>query len=220
MRKSCVGLLSVSLLAFTGSAQASGFALGAKVGTLGVGLEGTYSMTPRINLRADINGMTYDQSDSYSGIGYSIDLDVLVGGLLVDVHPFKGGFHVSGGLYANGSELTGQADDQALYNINGVNYPKSAVGTLKADIGFDSVAPYAGVGWGNAVGKNKRLGLNFDLGVLYQGSPDVTLASEGGSLSNDPTFQAELKKEEQNFQDDIDNFKFYPVASFGLSYRF
>ncbi len=220
MRKSCVGLLSVSLMAFTGAAQASGFALGGKVGTLGLGVEGTFSVTPHINLRADVSGMTYDQSDDYAGNGYNIDLDVLVGGLVVDVHPFKGGFHVSGGLYANGTDLTGQADDQPFYNINGVSYPKSAVGTLKADIGFNSAAPYLGVGWGNAADKDKRLGLNFDLGVLYQGSPEVTLSSEGGSLSNDPTFQQELKNEEQDFEDDIKNFKFYPVAAFGLSYRF
>jgi len=80
--------------------------------------------------------------------------------------------------------------------------------------------PYAGFGWGNAVGKNKRLGVSFELGVVFQGSPDIELESTGGALSSSPALQAEIAKEEKKIEDDIDDFEYYPVIALGISYKF
>ena len=36
----------------------------------------------------------------------------------------------------------------------------------------------------------------------------------------DPTFQEDLKKEENELQDSLDRFKIYPVLQFGVAYHF
>ena len=75
-------------------------------------------------------------------------------------------------------------------------------------------------GYGNAVlDADKTWGFVFDLGIMLQGSPDVGLASSG-PLANDPTFKADLAKEEKDIQDDADVFRIYPVLAFGISYQF
>ena len=63
-------------------------------------------------------------------------------------------------------------------------------------------------------------GFTLDVGVLMQGEPNVDFNSTGGDLSNDPTFQANLKQEEANAEDDIKGFTVYPVLALGVSYRF
>jgi hypothetical protein len=93
------------------------------------------------------------------------------------------------------------------------------VGALSGKVDFDDIAPYVGIGWDTTFGKDNCFGLVFELGVLYQGSPDVNLVSSG-PIASDPTFQAELAKETAALQDDLDEYKFYPVVAVGLSYRF
>ena len=75
------------------------------------------------------------------------------------------------------------------------------------------------MGWGNALGEDKRWGFVFDLGVVFQGSPDADLTATG-PLASDPTFLAELAKEEQQLQDEVDDYEYYPVVSIGVTYKF
>ena len=55
---------------------------------------------------------------------------------------------------------------------------------------------------------------------MMSGTPDITLESVGGTLSDDPDFQQALADEEENLQDEVDDFEFYPVVQLGLTYRF
>ena len=64
------------------------------------------------------------------------------------------------------------------------------------------------------------LSVSLDLGVVFQGEPEVNLQSVGGSFSDNPLLIAEVEREEQELQDDADEFDLYPVISLGLSYRF
>ena len=62
--------------------------------------------------------------------------------------------------------------------------------------------------------------VTLDLGILFQGSPDLDLSSQGGVLTNDPTFQAELQKEQDTLEDDISGFTIWPVIAVGFSWKF
>ena len=64
-----------------------------------------------------------------------------------------------------------------------------------------------------------KAGLNFDLGVLWQDEPLVTLAASG-TLASDPFFQASLAAEQQELTDDLSDFKAYPVISLAFIYNF
>jgi hypothetical protein len=84
---------------------------------------------------------------------------------------------------------------------------------------FRAVAPYIGIGWGNALDEAGHWGLATDLGVAFTGSPDMDLSATG-PIAADPTFQARLAEEEKDIQDELDIFKVYPVLSISLFYRF
>ena len=57
---------------------------------------------------------------------------------------------------------------------------------------------------------------------MFTESPSVTLTSTGGTLSDaeQEIFLQELEKERQNLEDDVEDFKVYPVLQAGLTYRF
>ena len=78
-----------------------------------------------------------------------------------------------------------------------------------------------GLGW--ASNRNGRgWGVALDLGVMFQGSPEVTdLRLEdpigGGGLPEVQDFLAEQKRA---IEDDLENFQYYPVATLSLRYGF
>ncbi len=61
--------------------------------------------------------------------------------------------------------------------------------------------------------------MNLDLGVLWQGDPQVTLEVDG-ILGQDPGFQDVLETERQALEDDMSDFKAWPVISLGFVYKF
>ncbi len=194
--------------------------LAAKGGTLGVGLESTIAINPNFNARFGFNWLSYDDDDTYSGINYDYDLDLLNVPLLVDWHPQGGGFRVTAGIIVNNNELeiVGKATS-GTFTIDDTVYTAAQVGSLKGDVDFNAIAPYIGIGYGNAVGKDKKWSIALDLGVMFQGSPDVGLAASG-PIATDPTFQSELARERASLEDDIDEFEYYPVIMIGVSYKF
>ena len=74
----------------------------------------------------------------------------------------------------------------------------------------------------------------FDIGVLIQGSTRIDLDASGTAtvtdndsgvsttrnLATDPEVQMELQNEARNAEDDTKEFKYYPVISLTLGYRF
>ena len=56
------------------------------------------------------------------------------------------------------------------------------VGTLRDSLGTDQIAPYFGIGWGNAVGSG--LGFALDLGVAHHGEPNFRFEATGPASSN------------------------------------
>ena len=93
------------------------------------------------------------------------------------------------------------------------------------------MAPYLGLGWGNAVNTiGSKWSFSSDFGVLFQGSPEIKLTANGEAkdlasnqtikIDTDTVFQAELEKQTRKTNKDAKDFKFYPVISMGASYRF
>ncbi|KPK01080.1 MAG: hypothetical protein AMK71_06950, partial [Nitrospira bacterium SG8_35_4] len=138
---------------------------------------------------------------------------------LLDWHPFKGSFRVSGGVLYNGNEIDADARSSATYEIGNTTYSASQVGKLTGEIDFNTIAPYAGIGWDTSFGKNKRFGLLADLGVMYQGSPEVDFTAHGPIATNQ-AFRNNLASEEKNIENEIDEYEYYPVISIGFAYRF
>lgn len=213
------GLFFLIIFVQPAAAGNSGVALGLKGGTLGAGVEATVRLTDKLNFRVGGNQYSKDETGTEDGIEYDIELDLSSAAALFDWHPFGGVFRITAGALLNGNELNFEARSALTYDIGDETYTAPEVGQLDGKIDFDDVAPYASIGWGNAVGENKNITFSFELGAVYQGSPNVDLTATG-TLASNSTFQAELQKEEDNLQDELDEYEIYPVAAIGISYHF
>jgi len=195
-----------------------GVAAGMKIGTLGPGAELTVDLIPQLNLRVNANYLKYSYDREIDDIDWEIELDFSSFLLMLDWHPFENDFRLTGGVIRNDSETTLNGTPNENVEIGNNTYPPELVGTLSGKLTFADLAPYIGVGIGNAVDKDTSLSFIFDLGLIFQ-TLDVELAASG-PVKYLPQFQDDLRKEEEDIQDDLDGLKVYPVLAIGLAYHF
>jgi hypothetical protein len=124
---------------------------------------------------------------------------------------------ITAGIYSNGNEILLLNDSGDDLQIGDTVYPGSGIGTLSSTTSFEDKAPYLGIGFDFSLAG--KVGLNLDLGVLWQGDPVVTLEADG-ILGLVPDFQDELEAERQGLEDDMSDFKAWPVISLGFVYKF
>lgn len=199
-----------------------GWALGPKIGTTGIGLEGTFGINPYLNLRSGFNYGSFTWSQKFGDVKYDADVTMTSVPLLLDVHPFGGLFYLSGGLYLQpGTKADVDATPTEATQIGSHTYEPDAIGTLNGKIEVSSaLTPYLGIGFGNTVGEDQLLTLTLDVGVIFQ-SYDVSLDSSGAGMAAQlDTFREDLKKEEELMQKDVDDWKIYPVVAFSLAWHF
>lgn len=196
-----------------------GFFVSPTISTLGVGLDAGLRLNETFGLRFGGNWLSLDFDRSINDVDYDAEATLGSLGALVDVHPFKGGFRLSGGLRFNfnNADLTGTPTEDIT--IGDETFAASDVGTLEGDVSFNTVAPYLGLGYGATLLEGS-LSIGFDLGVMYQGRADVDLDAEGGVLEGDAVLEANLDEEEDDIEDDLEDFQFYPVVGLAVVYRF
>ena len=208
-------LLLLAALACSGNAAAGdNIWFGVKAGTLGVGGEVSWRPIEWLDLRGGINFYDYDDATDYGGIDYDGTL-ALTGNFRFPLSPFR----LTVGAYQNNNEIQLSSQDAATYLIgnNPIPYTQADIGTLSAVAGFGSVAPYLGAGFDFDI--MDRFGLSLDFGVLWQGSPTVTMTADG-LLGSDPAFLADLNAEIAEVQDEVENLKAYPAISIGFNFNF
>ncbi|OQX12925.1 MAG: hypothetical protein BWK76_16985 [Desulfobulbaceae bacterium A2] len=201
-------------------AQSPGFSLGVKAGTLGAGLEGNLELSEWCGLRLGANAMQFSMNETVDNVDYDADLRLRNATALLDLYPFQGVFRLTGGVMynANEFELEGRSSIPAV--INGHAYTPAELGTLSGKAEFNSWAPYAGLGWSSRLGEEAGWGVAFDLGVVFQGHPQVTSLSASGTYANNPQLQADLERERVKVEDEFDGLKYYPVVSLIVHYNF
>jgi hypothetical protein len=223
MKKIALFTGTLVILALAGTAPASEdgvvgpFTAGAKIGTLGIGIGGEYRLNESIGLGLGANYFKYDFDFTADEIDYDAELNLASATVLAHYYPKKGRFRLTGGLAFNGNEIDAQSKGTSTFELGDTTYTAGQVGTIDGKIDFRTVAPYLGLGWGPNL--EKRWGFTFDVGILFQGSPEVELAASG-PISNDPAFLADLAEEEQAIQDELEKFQYYPIIGLGVYYRF
>ena len=199
-----------------------GLAIGVKGGTAGIGPELTFGISRFLNLRGGYDWANFTSKGKISHVKYDAKFDMDNIPVMLDWHPFAGMFRISAGAYfQSDSYVRLDAKNEKSSKIGNHHYPANVVGTLKGRIDVeDDVAPYVGIGVGNAVMKDVALSLSLDIGLLFQ-SYDVQLTSNGaGMFSTYPTFRDDLEKERKRIQDKADDWKIYPVVALSLAYHF
>jgi len=209
-----------------------GIDLGMPIGDY-VQVRAGFTAMPTIKVKTDLD-VNAPQVEGFS-IPAAVEIEgksnIMNGSLLFDVFPFKtSAFHITAGAYVGKSNVvkaynTHSGEMKDLYEWNKANPDKqygaelgdylltpNAQGNFDALIKTASFKPYLGIGFGRAVPKTKRIGVSFDIGCQFWGSPKV--------FCND----TELKKE--NVSGDagsviktISKVSVYPVLNFRLCGR-
>lgn len=213
-------VLLACLLAPAYADEAGGPSLGVTAGTLGVGIEAGYAVGERFAFRVAAHEYDLDVDGEEGGIDYDAELRLSSMGAWADWYPLGGVFRITAGWLRNDNAIDGEGrPEPGGYELGGQVFTVAETGVLHADVDFRRSAPYLGLGWRWGF-EGRGLAFVADLGVLFQGSPRVTLRSVGGSLSGDPLLVAALAREEMDLEDDLDDYEYYPVAAVGLLYRF
>jgi hypothetical protein len=217
-------IVALGMLA-AGAANAQDLAVSGKLGTLGFGLELTKAFSDSVTGRVGLNGYSYSKGASQSGVDYDFKLKLNTVSFLADWYPMGGTFRTTAGLMYNDNKATLDAKPSTgQYTINNVVYNAADVGSLKGEMAFNKAAPYFGLGWGNPVAKEKTWGFVADVGVLYQASPKVALDATCGAAivgtAQCTSLQSDTAAERSQLESDLKDFKWYPVVSIGVSYRF
>jgi hypothetical protein len=213
----------VVLLFAAPAALSAEVAVGASISTLGVGVEAAFPLGDRFALRLGAHKGSVGRDFTEDGVDYVGDLELENASLLVDWHPAGGAFRISAGGLVNRNEVVARASaDDLLLEIGNVAIPSEAVESFRGTVSFDNLSPYLGIGASTSFGRDGSWGFLFDLGVAFQGSPEVDLR---GSLvpelaALEPLFQTQILVEEQNLEREIDDYDLYPVISIGVSYSF
>jgi len=210
-------------------ADAADVAFGGKGGTLGLGLELTVGLSEQWNGRFGLNGFDYSDRREESDIEYDAEAQLRTASALLDFHPGGRGFRLTAGAVWNGTTVEGSSlrPESGVYDIGGVPVPADILGTLDAEAEFDPFAPYVGLGWGNAVGANQKVGFSFDIGAIFQGEADIELTPvlpADSPINTTPgardLLEILLEREESDIEEDAAEYDIYPVVSIGVTYRF
>ncbi|MHB1587875.1 MAG: hypothetical protein ACYCRH_08160 [Acidiferrobacteraceae bacterium] len=215
--------LSLSLVAAPARARTIG--LTADAGTMGFGLNvGTQLIQNTLDLRTGYTHFGLSRSGTYNKSGTTLPYSghVGLGGIpiLLDWFPFHGAFRLTAGVFDNQAEVNANATPApgSTVQINGDTYTASQVGTLTGRIDYRKMSPYLGLGWGNLAPRGHGFVYNVDLGVLFTGSPQVSLnASNPG---NNATLASDVAAAQATAQSDANKVSVWPMLQVGLGYAF
>ncbi len=200
-------VLILALAAAAGSAQAAG--IGVRAGTTGLGADFGWDIAPTLGGRIGISGMNFNTDVDTSEVNYDAKVKLANLNLFLD-WSLIGPFRISAGFIANNNkvDLSGQP-------TSGTFTGSSITGTVKPDKDF---APYLGIGYGNVW----TAGVNFyfDLGIMFQGSPQVSLSCQPAGSPGCVAGQSQIAAEQQRVQDELNKFKYYPVLNLGITIGF
>ena len=212
------------------------FGIQVSAGSLGAGIQAATAVTRRSNVRFGVNYFRYSGSITSDNIAYNGTLRLESAEVLYDQY-IAGGFHISPGVMVyDGNQGTASASVSGgqTFTLNGVTYYSANVGSVSgtASITSRKVAPELLIGFGNLLPRSVRhFTVNFDLGVVYQGSANAKLNLTGSTCPNDPisgclpiganaAVQNNIQLEQTKINNSLGPFKFYPVLRLGFGYKF
>jgi len=222
----CVLLLAAPLawLAAPAAAEVAELSAGVSAGTLGVGPEVGVRLTRKVGVRAnamlaDTGLVDVDVDARSDDVDFGGHLRTRSVGAMLDFYPLGGGFRISTGFRLNGNKAVLKATPTTNTTIGARTVTPVQVGTLRASYRVRDWAPALTLGYAGDIAP--RLTLGVEAGAVYHGAPRITaLRSQGGTLSNDPGFAADLETERMLIQNDVSDYKFYPVVQASLALRF
>ncbi len=197
----------------------------AKGGTLGIGGGVSYGISDALTARVGYTSIKVNHAFHTTNVDYTGKFKL--GGVeaMLDWYPFSGGFRVTGGAVIDHNKVDIDARlNHTPITINGVNYDVNDLASISGSAKFRSTVPYLGIGWGNVASTNGNFYFIADFGVEFLGSAKVKLNGTcSQQFESDPMcaqFKSGVAQEENNLNHDVADYKWWPVLSLGVGYRF
>jgi hypothetical protein len=217
-----ISLIVVFFFGLTSKAQEyvnAGFYAGGQASTNGLGLQAGYILNKHFTFKTGFETMNlaYNYDFEENDITYNSNLNYKTGGffLLADYFATSHLYLSAGGIINSfNPKIDGIAVSDMKYGD--ITIPAEKVGGFKFDIkpGL-KVAPYAGLGFRQFIGKKERVLYNLEAGLYYMGSPEFNIEANGLlSPTADPAHEHEKYLENQ-----FENYMFYPIVKFNLAVR-
>jgi len=219
LRRILIAAAAVSVvLPASVSARDISFGVAGRAGSLGFGGELAVGVTRYIGVRAGIGALPLSYTGDVEDVRYRVESTSPLTNIGVDFYPGFFDLRLGGGMMFINNPTTFAARYEGTIDINGQTYTDAEVGALTGELDHGDSAPYVIIGLGRQT--NRGLGIFLDLGAAFLDEQRMTYRSTG-TLSGDPTFEAELAAEAQEIEDKVNKYvKVYPILSAGIRFGF
>jgi hypothetical protein len=233
----------------TGARPFSGLAAAFRIGSGGIGFDvATPLVRRRLNLRGGADFFSYNTTFTIDSLSVVGALKLQHGEAMVDWFPFRGAFRISGGMaFSNQTAFNATLvpTPGQTFTVNNVDYysqpasptlnpagPITGTGTFAFG---GNTAPRLTMGWGNMLKEKGHIGFQSEFGVEFISTPTVVYNISGTGCQNyngqgvnnaanysncGPIPQTNVTAEQASIQSDVNGFRFFPIFSVGLSYKF
>lgn len=211
-----LALLATALFAaWPALAQDAGHVhVGVTGGTLGIGPEIGYRMNDHVGVRGNATFLGLSHDFDSNDLDYRGKARLKSGGLMLDVYPFGGGFRISGGARINGNDGRVRAVPSRSVTVGNTTYTPAQIGTITGEAETKNFAPALTLGWAGRNAEGFVFGV--EAGALFQGRVRIrNFRNSTGLIS-----AADLEAERLDIQDDVDDYKVYPILQLTVGYRF
>lgn len=205
--------------------ETSILAVGPRVGLQGFGIEARTPITESIFARANANYFTYRHKLNDGNINYKGKLTLLTVPVMIDWHPIENsGFRISVGAAYNGNQLEIKGTTNQNVTLNGTTYTPAQIGHVKGKLKLGSrVAGVASLGYDGSFIDNGPFSFNLEAGIIYAGSPKLSVTAKDSILSTLPALQAKVEQDiKKDAEKSIKKIKKYlnvfPILSIGFKY--
>lgn len=199
-----------------------GVAIGASASTNGLGVNVTAALTRSIAVRVGYEAFSKSFSEPYvyniEDIEFNITPDIKVGGITanVDFYLLKG-LYLTGGVVQTRFDVGATLEPTEPMMIGEIEYQPEDIGELTVSLLPErSLAPYAGIGFGRTISRDKKLAFNFEMGAYHMGSYVVDMQGTAllqGNSDNESVQRINTVLSEISWSG------IYPVVRLGLSFR-
>ncbi len=211
-------------------------AVGLTFGTGGIGLELATPINTKLNLRGGAAFFGYHTSFTQDTIPIDGTLHLSNIHAEVDYFPRARSFHISPGVtFYDNTRFNANifVPGNQVVNFNDQNYtsdPDDPIrGTALIQFGR-TVAPRLTIGYGNVIRHNTpHLTFPVEIGVEYIKTPTAVFNLTGSSctapgdctpIQDDPETEQNILEQQNEINSDIKPFRFFPILTFGVSYKF
>ena len=211
-------------------------AVGLTLGSGGIGIELATPLTSKLNLRGGSGFFSYTTGFVADTVPIDGTLHLQNSHLSVDWFPFGSAFHISPGItlfnHTSYNALIYIPGNQVV-DLNDVPYTSDPLDPIRgtAHLNFGArAAPRLTAGFGNVVRhRTARLTFPVEFGVIYTTRPTVAFSLTGSScdmtnscdpIQSDPQTEQNILLQQAEIADDLKMLRFFPIISFGVSYKF